>query len=74
MSQEKEKDSPEVPKEDNRNKADLWAGRMIVAIGVIVMMFILSFCTGMCSSGSSYDDRWDRLEHSVKSDPYYRQW
>lgn len=74
MSREEEKDSEKAPKEENRSKADACVNYIILALCVIVCLFVLAFCTGMCSRDNDYDDRWDRLEHSVKTDPYYKQW
>lgn len=45
-------------------------------VGCALLCVVLCvICFATCSRGcSDYDDRWDRLEHSVKTDPYYQQW
>lgn len=70
MENEKEKNEPEKKPMTTSDKAIMWA-LVVMLLALVGAMF--SLCSHI-SSGSGYDDRWDRLEHSVKSDPYYRQW
>jgi hypothetical protein len=44
---------------------------LLIFIGV---MILLSMCERSSCSGGDYDDRWDRLQHEVDTDPYYQQW
>lgn len=50
----------------------LFRGFIFVVLPIIIILFICSLCTRGC--GSDYYERWDYLDHSVKSDQYYKNW
>lgn len=50
----------------------LFRGFLFLLLPILAIVVLCSLCTRGCSSDSY--DRWDYLEHKVKSDPYYKQW
>ena len=44
--------------------------RIIATIVIAVGLFFLD----KCSCDTDYDDRWDRIDHTIKTDPYFKQW
>lgn len=65
-----EKDSRD--KQDEEEQAT--ATKVTCFIVGVVCLLVFVGCVSLCTSSSDYDDRWDWLERSVGSDPYYDQW
>ncbi len=69
-----EEDNVKEPGLINRQDRNGCLFRFFIFI-VVPIVFILVICS-LCTrrSNSDYDDRWDYLDHKVKSEPYYKQW
>lgn len=70
-------DEPERLKEDepkqNPPKDEGLPNGCYLAFCVVFLIAMLSMCVRGCDGGGG-GDVWDDLDHSVKTDPYYKQW
>lgn len=60
-----------TPEQKRQAKKNLY---FVLFVMSVVLLFAFGMCERSCSSLSTHDDRWERLEHNVKTDPYYKQW
>lgn len=79
MSQDTEKkpveqtDEPRANENKSQSGGDDAIGRGCAFGCAILLLVMLGLCTRLCTS-SDYDSTWDRLDHTVKTDPYFKQW
>ena len=70
MSEEKKEEQKQEQDKEAAFAHVLGCGCSIF-FGIVIAFWMFGGCS---SCISSYDDTWDRLDHSVKTDSYYRQW
>ena len=50
-------------------------GAMFRAIILVIAFVVIGFILfGHKSCASDRDERWDTIEHNIKTEPYYKQW
>lgn len=66
--------SEEIEKPPESKQANSCGEGCGLIFGIIAAIFIVLMFTGKGCTCSHSDDTWDRLEHSIKTDPSYKQW